>query len=208
MALTIYGTPISVYVRIVRLLLEEAGADYQLQSVGIFGENKSPEYLRKNPFGKVPTIEIDGQFLYETAAIVGYLDTVFANGKFSPARPFQLARMRQIMGIVDSHLYVPSIQSIVIQRLIVPSQGGQTDEITVKNAIAPAKTAAEAIESLGQFNPYLLSSELTIADFYVIPVFIYLSQTPEFAEILSQTPKLRSWWDQVSQHPTVQKVCG
>ncbi|MBD2092167.1 glutathione S-transferase family protein [Microcoleus sp. FACHB-1515] len=208
MTLTVYGTPISVYVRIVRLLLEEAGADYQLQSVDIFGENRSPDYLRKNPFGKVPTIEIDGEFLYETAAIVGYLDAVFASSKFSPAEPLQLARMRQMMGIVDSHLYAPAIQSIVIQRLIVPSQGGQTDENKVKDAIAPAKTAAEAIESLGKFNPYLLGSNLTIADFYVIPVFIYLAKTPEFAEITSETPKLRSWWDSVSQHPTVQKVCG
>ena len=208
MTLTVYGTPISVYVRIVRLLLEEAGANYQLQSVDIFGENKSPEYLSKNPFGKVPTIEIDGQFLYETAAIVGYLDSVFANGKFSPSEPFQLARMRQIIGIVDSHLYAPAIQSIVIQRLIVPSQGGQTNETIVKNAVVPAKTAAEAIEALGQFNPFLLGSELTIADFYLIPMFVYLSKTPEFEQILSQAPKLRSWWEQVSQHPTVKKVCG
>lgn len=208
MTLTVYGTPISVYVRIVRLLLEEAGADYQLQSIDIFGENRSPDYLQKNPFGKVPTIEVDGEFLYETVAIVSYLDTVFANGKFSPAEPFQLARMRQIMGIVDSHLYPPAIQSIVIQRMIVPSQGGQTDAAKVKDAIAPAKTAAEAIESLGKFAPYLLGSDLTIADFYVIPVFIYLAKTPEFAEITAATPKLRSWWEAVSQHPTVQKICG
>ncbi len=58
---TVYGTPQSTYVRTVRLLLEEAGADYNLKKVDIFnGESKSPEYLAKNPFGKVLTLEVDG----------------------------------------------------------------------------------------------------------------------------------------------------
>ena len=53
--LTVYGTPISVYVRVVRLLLEQAGAEYNIKEVGIFnGENTSADYLAKNPFGKVP----------------------------------------------------------------------------------------------------------------------------------------------------------
>lgn len=131
--LTVYGTPISVYVRIVRLLLEEAGADYDLKGVDIFnGESQSAEYLAKNPFGKVPTLDVDGELIYETAAITHYLDTVLAGNKFSPSEPLIQARMRQIMAIIDSHLYSPAIRTIVIQRLIVPSQGGKTDENKVK----------------------------------------------------------------------------
>ncbi|MBD3884755.1 glutathione S-transferase family protein [Phormidium tenue FACHB-886] len=204
---TVYGTSISVYVRIVRLLLEEAGADYDLKSVDIFnGESQSAEYLAKNPFGKVPTLEVDGESIYETAAIVVYLDTVVANHKFSPSDPLVQARMRQIMGIVDSHLYAPAIGSIVIPRLVVPSQGGQTDEEKVKSAVDPTKTALEAIESLTVGHPYLLGEEVSIADFYLIPVFVYLSQTPEYDITTAQTPKLRTWWNEVSQRASVKKV--
>ncbi len=95
----------------------------------------------------------------------------------------------------------------MIQRLIVPSQGGKTDEDKVKNAVAPAQKAAEAIESIAVGNSYLLGSEVSIADFYLIPVFTYLSQTPEFEAITAQTPKLRTWWDEVSQLNSVKKVC-
>jgi len=204
----LYGTPRSTYVRTVRLLLEEAGADYDLKDIDIFtGENQSAEYLALNPFGKVPTLEVEGETLYETSAITGYLDTVLAGSKFSPDAPLLQARMRQIMAIIDTYLYPAAVTTIVIQRLIVPSQGGKTDEDKVKNAIAPAQKAAEAIESL-TVSPYLLGSKLTIADFHLIPIFIYLSLTPEFAAITAQTPKLRTWWDQVSQHPTVKKVCA
>ncbi len=206
---TVYGTPRSTYVRTVRLLLESAGADYNLKEIDIFnGENKSAEYLAKNPFGKVPTLEVDGELLYETTAITDYLNTVFAGNKFSPSDSLHQARMRQIMAIVDNHLYSPAILSIVIQRLIVPSQGGKTDENLVKNAVAPAQTAVEAIESLTVGSPYLLGSEASIADFYLIPVFTYLSQTPEFDSITAQAPKLRSWWDEVTKLPTVKKVCA
>ena len=206
---TVYGTPRSTYVRTVRLLLESAGTDYNLKEIDIFnGENKSAEYLAKNPFGKVPTLEVDGELVYETTAITDYLNTVFAANKFSPSNPLHQARMRQIMAIIDSSLYSPAIRSIVIQRLIVPSQGGKTDEDNVKNAVAPAQTAVEAIESLTVGSPYLLGSEMSIADFYLIPVFTYLSQTPEFDSITAQTPKLRTWWDEVSKLNSVKKVCA
>ena len=206
--LTVYGTPLSVYVRIVRLLLEEAGADYDLKGVDIFnGESQSAEYLAKNPFGKVPTLEVDGELLYETPAITHYLDTIAGN-KFSPSDPLLQARMRQIMAIIDNYLYSPAILSIVIQRLIVPSQGGKTDEDKVKNAVAPAQKALEVFESLTVGSPYLLGKQVSIADFYLIPIFIYLSQTPEFDSITAQTPKLRTWWDEVSKLPNVKKVCA
>ena len=207
--LTVYGTPVSTYVRTTRLLLEEAGAEYNLKDVGIFnGENASSEYLAKNPFGKVPTLEVEGEVLYESTAITDYLDTVLANGKFTPSEPMHRARMRQILSIIDSYLYPHAISKIVIQRLIVPSQGGTTDEDLVKNAIVPAQKAVQAIEAIVVGNPYLLGSEISIADFYLIPIFIYLSKTPEFDVIISQSPKLRTWWDKAKELSNVKKVCA
>jgi len=205
----LHGTPVSTYVRTVRLLLEEAGAAYDLKSINIFnGENKSAEYLAKHPFGKVPTVEVDGEVIYESAAITSYLDAVVSQGKFSPASPLERSRMHQITAVIDNYLYPPAIQTIVIQRLIVPSQGGKTDEAAVKAAVAPAQTAIEAIEALTVGQPYLLGGEVSIADFYLIPIFIYLARTPEFAEVVAQAPKLQAWWQTAQELPSVKKVAG
>ncbi|MEG4209956.1 glutathione S-transferase domain-containing protein [Microcoleus sp. S13_B4] len=77
-----------------------------------------------------------------------------------------------------------------------------------KAAVAPVKTALEAIESLTVRHGYELGHELSIADFYLISVFTYLSQTFEYKATIAQTPKLRTWWNEVSQPPSVKKVCA
>ena len=206
--ITFYGTPQSTYVRTVRLLLAEANIDYDLKDIGIFnGDNKTDEYLAKNPFGKVPTVEIDGEAVYETAAITHYLNEM-AGGKFSPSALLMQARMHQIISIVDNYLYPRAVGTIVIQNLIVPTQGGQTDETAVKEAIAPTQKALEAIEYLYQGSPFLLGSEISIADFYLIPIFVYLEKTPQFDEVTAKTPQLRAWWDEVKNLASVKEICA
>ena len=208
-SLTLYGPTLSTYVRTVRLLLEEVNAEYDLESIDILsGESKSAEYRLKHPFGKVPTLDVDGDLLYETAAITDYLNATVAGGQFLPSDPMLAARMRQIICIIDSYLYTPAIQTIVIQRLIVPSQGGTPDEAKISASVEPVKTALDAIEAIASCSPYLLGDEITLADFHLIPIFVYLSKTPEFETTTSDTPKLKTWWNAVSDRATVQKVCS
>ena len=205
----LYGTPVSTYVRTTRLLLAEANIDHEIKDIGIFnGDNETKEYLAKHPFGKVPTIEMDGIEIYETAAISHYLNQKLAGGKYSPADILHQTRMRQIMAIVDSYLYTPAVGTIVIQNLIVPSQGGQTDQEKVKKAIAPTQKALQAIEDLFVGTPFLVGSMISIADFYLIPIFIYLEKTPQFETLVANTPKLQAWWQEVKILASVQKVCA
>ena len=207
--ITLYGTPTSTYVRTSRLLLAEANIDYELKDVGIFnGDNKTDAYLAKHPFGKVPTLDIDGEQIYESAAITYYLNHKLAGGKFSPPDLLRQARMHQIMSIIDSYLYSHAVGTIVIQRLIVPQQGGQPDEEAIKEAIAPTQKALKAIEDLVVGTPFLVGSLISIADFYLIPIFIYLEKTPEFATVTAQTPKLKAWWDEVKILASVKEICA
>lgn len=201
---TLYGPALSTYVRTVRMILAETNTPYDLKAVDIFSD-RDPDYLAKHPFGKVPTLEVDGETLYETCAIVEYLDTVVGNRAFTPADPMGQARMRQIMAIVDSYLYAPAIGVITIQRLIVPSQGGQADEGAVADATPKVKTALEAIEAIAS-SPYLLGPTITLADFYLMPVMLYLSKTPEFAAVTSEIPQLNAWWASVSHRPSFLEV--
>jgi len=207
--IVLYGPALSTYVRTVRMILTEANTAYDFQPVDIFkGEQNAPEYLAKHPFGKVPTLEIDGQYLYETCAIAQYLDAAVNNNGFTPDDLMTQARMRQIMAIVDSYLYSPAITTLTIQRLIVPSQGGQTDEAAVAAAVPKVQTALQAIEAIASCAPYLLGAAVTLADLYLLPVVFYLSNTPDWAAVISKTPQLKTWWETASQLPSFKEVTG
>jgi len=209
MSIILYGTPVSTYVRTVRLLLAEAKIDYELKDIGIFnGDNETEAYLAKHPFGKVPALEVDGIIIYETAAITYYINQKLAGAKFAPLDLLGQTRMMQIMGIIDSYLYDPAIQTIVIQNLIVPSQGGETDKEAVQKAIAPTQKALKAIEDLFIGIPFSVSSLISIADFYLIPIFIYLEQTPQFEEVTANTPRLKAWWNEVKILASVKEICS
>jgi len=209
MSIVLYGTPMSTYVRTVRLLLAEAKIEYDLKDIGIFnGDNETAAYLAKHPFGKVPTLEIDGMIIYETAAITYYLNQKLAGAKYAPIDLLGQTRMRQIVAVIDSYLYPPAVGTIVIQNLIVPSQGGTTDSEAVQKAIAPTKKALKAIEDLFMGIPFSVSSLISIADFYLIPIFIYLEKTPQFETVMADTPRLKAWWDEVKVLASVKEICS
>ncbi len=207
-SITLYGTPISTYVRTVRLLLAGADVDYDLEDVGIFnGDNQTDDYLSKHPFGKIPTLEVEGKILYETDAITYFLNEKFAQGKFAPTDLWLRSRMYQIISIVNNYLYAPAVTTLTIENLVKPNQGKETDKAAVEAAIDPAKTALEAIEELF-VGPYVLGDELTVADFYLIPVFFYVSKTPQFDSLTANTPKLKDWWENARSLELVKQVCG
>ena len=67
----VFGAAYSVYVRIVRLALEEKGVAYRLEEVDIFAEGGPPaDHLARHPFARIPAFEHEGFALFETAAIV------------------------------------------------------------------------------------------------------------------------------------------
>ncbi|EDX85478.1 Glutathione S-transferase, N-terminal domain protein [Synechococcus sp. PCC 7335] len=207
--ITLYGTPISTYVRTAQLVLSAAEVDYDIKDVGIFnGDNLTDSYLKKHPFGKIPTLEIEGETLYEANAITYFVNEKFAQGKFAPDDLWLQSRMYQIISIINNYLYAPAVSVLTIENLVKPSQGKEIDQAAVEGAIAPSKTALEAIETLVTGDPCLLSSELTIADFYLIPIFFYVSKTPQFDQIMTNTPKLKDWWEAVRSLDLVQEICG
>ncbi len=77
--------------RIVRWMLEEAGAKYDTVVLDYGTTMKTPDYLAINPMGKVPAIRHRGTVVTEAAAICAYLADAFPKAKLAPRRS---SRMR------------------------------------------------------------------------------------------------------------------
>ncbi|MDR2213110.1 MAG: glutathione S-transferase [Pseudomonadales bacterium] len=81
--ITLYTNPWSRG-RIVRWMLEECGAGYEVQVLQYGADMKAPAYTAINPMGKVPTIRHGGTVVSETAAICAYLADQFPAKQLAP----------------------------------------------------------------------------------------------------------------------------
>src|SRR5690348_2626022 len=131
MTLVLHGYHYSVYQRIARLTLSEKGVAYRQVEVNPFAPDVPASYLDLHPFGRVPVLVHDGFALYETAAIARYIDRAFPGPALQPTAPQALARMDQIIGVVDAYGYWPLVRQVFVQRVSRPRRGqpGDGDEL-------------------------------------------------------------------------------
>src|SRR5271165_4898264 len=161
---TVYSIPGSPFGRAVLATLEEKHAPYRLSPVAP-GTFRSPEHLARHPFGRVPVLEHDGFRLYETQAILRYLDRVLLSPPLTPADPRAAARMDQAMNINDWYLFQGVGSVIGFQRVVGPKLLGLTPDEAIIEAAMPKAHAVfgELARLLGE-GPYFAGPDLSLAD--------------------------------------------
>lgn len=201
MAVTIYGAPYSTYTRSALIALKEKNVASTLSEVDIF-KAIPPEYFGHQPWGKIPALDHDGFALYETPAILRYIDETFEGPALQPASPKARARMMQIIGIIDSYAYGPVVQTLFVQRAAMPMMGNPSDEAAIAAALPKSEKALDAIGAL-QDGSFMVGDSFTLADIHLVPVIAYLGQTPEGRAMMEQRSALSAWWTKVSTQPSV-----
>src|SRR5437763_13423448 len=131
----VHGIPGSPYVRAALLALEEKGADYELAPMA-FGTLKQEPHLSRHPFGRIPAFEHDGWMLYETRAIMRYVDAVVPGPRLQPEEPRAAARMDQLMNITDWYLMPQVSAKITFNRVVVPRFNRSVDEVSIDRDVS------------------------------------------------------------------------
>ena len=127
MALKLYGAPLSPYVRSVRIAFIEKGVDYEFVPIGST-DLQEKDYEQLHPFRKVPALDINGQSLYETSAIMRYIDEAHANEvKLQPSVPLERAYCEQWLSVANSYLYSTAFTGFFFQKVLAPKFGMPTD---------------------------------------------------------------------------------
>jgi glutathione S-transferase len=200
----VYGPAYSTYVRTVCMALQEKGVAYKLIDVDILsGANRTPEYLRRHPFGKVPAFEHDGFSIYETSPIARYVDEAFDGTALQPKDAKMRARMNQAIAITDNYAYGCIVGHVVMQRLVAPLLGNTADEAMIRDALPVAEQALTALQDVLGGRPRFAGDELTLADLYLVPVYDYFLSTPEGAAMLPKFPALQQWWQSLEKRESV-----
>ena len=201
----VYGVPGSPYVRSALLGLEEKNAPYTLARMQ-FGSTKEPSHLERHPFGRVPVLEHDGFMLYETQAILRFVDDVFPGERLQPADPYQAARMNQLVGIVDWYFRSQVSATISFNRLVAPRFGIAVDEGVVARALPDAERCLHEVDRLRGDAAFLVGPQITIADLMLAPHMAYLAETPEGQAMLPSYPRLSAWLARMAERPSMMKT--
>jgi glutathione S-transferase len=200
---TVHTIPGSPFARAVLATLEEKGAAYRIAPVAP-GTFQSPQHLARHPFGRVPVMEHDGFRLYETQAIMRYLDRILPAPALTPADPRRAARMDQVMNINDWYLF-PGVGSVIVfHRVVGPRVMGLTpDEAAISAAMPKARTVFTELARLLGEQPFFTGDALSLADLMVAPAIGFFTLTPEWAELGAPHANLVAWLSRMEARPSL-----
>ncbi|MCZ4323628.1 glutathione S-transferase family protein [Pseudomonas anguilliseptica] len=205
MSLTVYGAPLSPFVRKVRLFLAEKNMDYQLEIILPFGQ---PTWYRElNPLGRIPALR-DGDFtLADSSMICQYLDDKH------PERPSllgqsaeQRARVRWLEKYADYELAPLCTFSVFRNRALKPSMGQSCDEAAVQKALHEKLPAHfDYLEQTLGSADYLVGDSLTLADLALACQLINMQHGGEQLDA-QRWPNLSAHYARITARGSVQTV--
>jgi glutathione S-transferase len=200
----VLGFPRSTFVHIVRLVLTHKAIPYTFRDLE--PEMGKPSHLALHPFNRVPILQHGDFTVYETSAIAAYLDETFQSPPLTPKDIRQRARMQQWISAVNSYYYPYMIYHVSHERRVFPELGIASDEKVVAHALPKIEVGLQVAErQLAHGKDYLLGTELSLADFYLLPSTYGFGLTGEGKAIYPKYPALCRWREGMEALPTVQK---
>jgi len=194
----VYGIPGSPFGRAVLATLEEKRASYGFSPVAP-GTLRSEPHISRHPFGRVPVLEHDGFMLYETQAILRYLDRVAPTPPLTPDEPKAAARMDRAMNINDWYLFQGVNNVITFHRVVGPHLMGLTpDEGAIAAAMPKAHAVCNELSRLLGSQRYFAGEAVTLADLLLAPQLDFLAQTPEWAPLSADNRNLVDWLERMN----------
>ena len=200
---TIHGVPGSPYVRAPLLALEEKALSWRLCSLPM-GGNRTPDYKAQlHPFAKIPVLDHGDFRLYETRAILDYVDQMGSGPSLTPADPRLRARMNQVIGIVDSYVAARVSATVTFPRLVAPRFGIPVDDAAVAAAIAPAREVVDELARLLGGQEYMAGPSISLADVMLIPHMAFLPDFDEGASLIAPHANLTRWIERMKNRPSM-----
>jgi glutathione S-transferase len=191
------GYRYSVYTRIARLALLAKEVEHRTIEVDPFAE-LSEAYLELQPFGRVPVL-IHGRFrLFETGAITRYADRAFKGRPLQPESASALARMDQVISVVDAYAYWPMVRQVSSHAFFRPFFGEKSSRAEVDRGLEASRKILSFLDGVAGEGLVLSGGEITLADFHLAPVMDCFVRAREGKAALSLHVALQRWWDHMS----------
>ena len=201
MSMTLYGSP-STASLVVHWLLIELDIPHTLHMLDFErNEQKSPEYLKLNPAGRVPALVTDGQVLTEAAAIVMHLADSHPEARLAPA----LGSRQRAQYYRWMFFMANTLQPAYRAWFYATEPAGEGNAEPVKEqARRQLETAWQAVaDHLLANGPYLLGEELSAADFMLTMLMRWSRNMPKPSDAW---PVLKAFADRMKSRRAFKEV--
>ncbi len=163
-------------------------------------EQKSPEHLARNPYGKIPVIEDDGKILFESCIINEYLDEKYPNPPLQPKDPYLRARGRILVDYFLNYLHDPYW---ALRGEMIKKNEAERDQKKIAETREEVTNRLKYLEAALGDQPFFLGS-YSLTDIAMVPRFPRLEQYGVLPS--TELPKLTAWFERMKQRPAVQSV--
>jgi len=184
----------------VKIALHEKGLAYERVTLDLAKkEQKRPEFLKLNPYGKVPVINDNGQILFESCIINEYLDEQYPNPPLMPKDPYLRGRGRVLVDYALNYLHEPywALRAEMLRKESERNIAIMEDKRHIlRNLLQYLE------EALGDKSYFL--GEISLTDIDVLPRFLRMESygalpTPSL-------PRIGAWLQRIEQRPSVKAI--
>jgi len=192
--LQIFGVPPSPFTRAARLACHEKGVDYELVPT------PPGATAPANPLGKIPMIKHGDFTLFESQAIVRYVDRTFEGPPLWPRQAPAAALCDQWLSVVLDSMVQTALAGVIAPRFgIIPA----TEE-SIQGALKRSAKVVDVFDKHLAGHRFLAGDQVTAADLFLVPILFYFPAIAELKALAETSPNCRRWMHDMGSRPSVQ----
>ncbi|KAA9006681.1 FtsZ-binding protein FzlA [Histidinibacterium aquaticum] len=199
----LYHYPLSPFSRKVRLTLAEKRIEVELVEERYW--EKDPDFLRRNPAGKVPVLKMGNRMLAESGAICEYLEELHPDPPLLPKSPESRYEARRLVAWFDDKFYSEVTSRLMGERVFRKVMGtGYPDSANVKAGARAIKEHLDYMHWLLDQRRWLAGNEMTLADFAAAAHLSCLDYVSDVDWNRSETVK--DWYAKIKSRPAFRSI--
>ena len=194
----LYHTPISANSRRVWVALLEKNLDFELIEIHLDGDHLQSEFVAMNPFHRIPVLVDDGFTVFESLAILDYLETKYPEPAMLPKDPQDLAVVKMVELVTVNEL-APALYPLSSEKM----GWGTPEPQVIEKAKEKVNTVLTFFEGLLDDRPFFASNTVTFAECVagtVVPLLSWVGVS------LDGYPKIQAWCDRLLARPSWQQT--
>ena len=199
----LFHVPLSPYCRKVRLCLAEKKIECELAEERYW--EADPDFLRRNPAGKVPILKIDGKTMAESTPICEYLEEKYPEPALMPRSADARYEVRRLIGWFDDKFHHEVTSKLLYERVNKKVMGqGYPDSGNIKQGAKAIKYHLDYMAWLLDHRRWLAGDTMTMADFAAAA---HLSALDYISDVdWNRSDVVKDWYAKIKSRPAFRGI--